>query len=409
MVPTEGGEPHPARRRAAAGGASDPADRRPTWIAFAIALLPASRRRSRSPAGLRIRRPDAAVRPIRKVLIANRGEIAVRLLRGLADLGIAGAVVYSEADRDSWPVLLAGEAYCIGPAPSRESYLRGERLIDLARRIGADAIHPGYGFLAENAEFAASCRDAGLVHRPAAGGDRGDGSKTAARLMRRPACRWCPVPRSCSPTSRAPAARRGVGYPVMLKAAAGAAQGDAPRRERCRAGRGVPHRPLRGGGELRRRRGLPEKYLDAPAHRDQVSPTPTAGPSRSASGSARCSAGTRRWSRRRPRRSSIQAPAARRRGGARRRAVGYVNAGTVEFLLAADGEFYFLEMNTRLQVGNPVTELVTGLDSWLAAAGGAGRAARPPGSTRPARAAMRSRCGSTPRIRIRSSPPRRAP
>src|SRR5215472_5985956 len=102
-------------------------------------------------------------RRIRKVLIANRGEIAVRVLRALRELGIRGAVIYSEPDRLGLPVLLADEAYPIGPAPSRESYLRGEAIVQLAREIGADAIHPGYGFLSERAEFAGLCRDAGVV------------------------------------------------------------------------------------------------------------------------------------------------------------------------------------------------------------------------------------------------------
>ncbi|HPK66272.1 MAG TPA: biotin carboxylase N-terminal domain-containing protein, partial [Thermoanaerobaculia bacterium] len=210
------------------------------------------------------------MRPIRKVLIANRGEIAVRLLRGLADLGIASAVVYSEADRDSWPVLLAGEAYCIGPAPSRESYLRGERLIDLARRIGADAIHPGYGFLAENAEFAASCRDAGLVFiGPPPEAIAAMGSKTAARRLMRAA--GVPVvPGTEEPLADLASAGRlaaEIGYPVMLKAAAGGG-GKGMRRVGSAAELGEAFRTAR--SEAAASFGddavYLEKYLDRPRH-----------------------------------------------------------------------------------------------------------------------------------------------
>ena len=116
------------------------------------------------------------MKPFRKVLIANRGEIAVRVLRALRELGIRGAVVYSDADRESLAVLLADEAYRIGPPPSRESYLRADAIVELAVEIGADAIHPGYGFLSERAEFSARCRERGVAFiGPLAGGDRGDG------------------------------------------------------------------------------------------------------------------------------------------------------------------------------------------------------------------------------------------
>ncbi len=148
-------------------------------LAGLVALLVLAWRsgRPRGPgASISAPRMSPAHRPIRKVLIANRGEIAVRILRALRELDIRGAVIYSDADRDALAVLLADEAYRIGPAPSVESYLRMEAIVDLAVEIGADAIHPGYGFLAERAAFSALCRETGdRLYRPVAGGDRGDG------------------------------------------------------------------------------------------------------------------------------------------------------------------------------------------------------------------------------------------
>src|SRR5690349_5949227 len=163
-------------------------------------------------------------RPIRKVLIANRGEIAVRVLRGLHDLGLRGAVVYSDADRLSLAVLLADEAYRIGPAASRESYLRGDALVELAVAIGADAIHPGYGFLSENAGFARRCRDAGITFiGPSPEAIAAMGSKVESR--RRMIDAGVPVVpggRDPLPTlAEAETAAAAIGYPVMLKAASG--------------------------------------------------------------------------------------------------------------------------------------------------------------------------------------------
>ncbi|HUP42153.1 MAG TPA: biotin carboxylase N-terminal domain-containing protein, partial [Thermoanaerobaculia bacterium] len=161
---------------------------------------------------------------MRKVLIANRGEIAVRVVRSLREMGIRSAVVFSAPDREGLPVLLADEAYPIGPGSSRESYLRGEAIVELAREIGADAVHPGYGFLAENAGFARACREAGLVFiGPPPEAIAVMGSKVESR--RRMIEAGVPVVPGGQDTltdlEAARAAAAGLGYPVMLKAAAG--------------------------------------------------------------------------------------------------------------------------------------------------------------------------------------------
>src|SRR5689334_2801721 len=161
---------------------------------------------------------------IRKVLIANRGEITVRILRGLREMGIRGAVIYSEPDRLGLPVLLADEAYPIGPAPSRESYLRGDAIVELAVRVGADAIHPGYGFLSERAGFSRACRDAGVTFiGPSPEAIDAMGSKVECRRLMIAA--GVPVvPGGQDPLSdldSAAAFAEKIGYPVMLKASAG--------------------------------------------------------------------------------------------------------------------------------------------------------------------------------------------
>jgi len=308
-------------------------------------------------------------RPIRKVLIANRGEIAVRVLRGLRDLGIRGAVVYSEADRRSLPVLLADEAYPIGPAPSRESYLRAEAIVSLAVEIGADAVHPGYGFLAENATFARLCRDAGVTFiGPSPEAIAAMGSKVESRrLMIDAGVPVVPGGRDPLPSLEAAAAAAGeIGYPVMLKAAAGGG-GKGLRRIESAADLAAAYRSAR--SEAAASFGddavYLEKYVDRPRHVEIQVLGDRYGRLVSL-GERECSL------QRRHQKVLEEAPSPavdadlRRRMGAAAvaaaAAVGYENAGTVEFLLAADGSFYFLEMNTRLQVEHPVTELVTGLD-----------------------------------------------
>ncbi len=310
-----------------------------------------------------------ALRRIRKVLIANRGEIAVRVLRGLRELGIRGAVVYSEPDRKSLPVLLADEAYPIGPAPSRESYLRGEAIVELAREIGADAIHPGYGFLSERAEFARLCRDAGVVFiGPPPEAIAAMGSKVESRrLMIDAGVPVVPGGRDPLPDLEgATAAAAEMGYPVMLKASAGGG-GKGMRRVGEPGELAAAYRATRSeaGASFGDDSVYLEKYIEEPRHVEIQVMGDLHGRIVSL-GERECSL------QRRHQKVVEEAPSPAVGEDLRRRmgeaavkaaaAVGYANAGTVEFLLAKDGAFYFLEMNTRLQVEHPVTELVTGLD-----------------------------------------------
>ncbi len=313
--------------------------------------------------------PTTPPREIRKVLVANRGEIAVRVLRGLADLGIRGAVVYSDADRRALPVLLADEAYRIGPAASNESYLRGDAIVELALEIGADAIHPGYGFLSENAGFVRRCDEAGVKFiGPGPEAMAAMGSKIESRRLMRAA--GVPVvPGGEDPLADAEEAAAfadSVGYPVMIKASAGGG-GKGMRLVRepeklASAFRAATSEATSsfGDGSV-----YIEKYIEQPRHVEIQVLADEHGTVVSL-GERECSL------QRRHQKVVEEAPSPvvdsdlrRRMGEAAVRAaaaVGYTNAGTVEFLLAADGSFYFLEMNTRLQVEHPVTEMVTGLD-----------------------------------------------
>jgi acetyl-CoA carboxylase, biotin carboxylase subunit len=307
-----------------------------------------------------------------KVLIANRGEIAVRVIRACRELGIPTVAVYSECDRASLHVRFADEAYAIGPSAPSESYLRVDKLMEVARRSGATAVHPGYGFLAENASFARACADAGLTFiGPSPAAMEQMGSKTGARKAAIDA--GVPVvPGTVEPLgpsvgdAEIAAMAASIGYPVFVKAVAGgggkgmrlvAAPEDlasAIRAARSEAGSsfGDPHIYIE--RQIQYPRHI-EIQLLADAHGTVVpfaerecsiqrrhqkvleeSPSVAVTPeTRAALASAACSVA---------------------------RAVGYTNAGTIEFLLDRDGRFYFLEMNTRLQVEHPITEMVTGID-----------------------------------------------
>jgi acetyl-CoA carboxylase, biotin carboxylase subunit len=309
----------------------------------------------------------------RSVLVANRGEIARRVFRACRQLHVKTVAVYSEADRDAPHVRDADHAVLIGPAPARESYLSIERIIGAARTAGAEAVHPGYGFLSENWRFAEACRGAGLVFiGPAPSAIRAMGDKTEARRLM--AAAGVPIvpgtPRAVGDADEAGRLGGAIGFPLILKAAAGgggigmarvnaptelpAAFAAATRRAEAAFGTGAVYL---------------ERYLERPRH-VEVQVFGDAAGNVVHLHERDCSI------QRRHQKLVEESPApllpAKTKDGltaaavAGARAIGYVNAGTMEFLVDASGAFYFLEMNTRLQVEHPVTEEVTGLDLVLA-------------------------------------------
>jgi acetyl-CoA carboxylase, biotin carboxylase subunit len=307
----------------------------------------------------------------RKVLIANRGEIAVRLIRAFRELGIASVAVYSDADRKALHVRLADEAAHVGAPPSSESYLRMDRILDAARKHGADAIHPGYGFLSENAEFAEACEEHGLAFiGPPAQAIRRLGSKTEARRLAKQV--GVPVvPGTEEPATHLDDARRvarQLGYPVMLKAAAGGG-GKGMRRVDAEAELEAAVRDA--ASEAQRAFGSDEIYLEKlivnPRH-IEIQLIGDLHGNLIHLGERECSMQRRHQKvlEECPSPLLTEHPELREQMGEAAvklaRAAGYTNAGTAEFLADADGRFYFLEMNTRLQVEHPVTEAVTGLD-----------------------------------------------
>ncbi|WP_029420151.1 acetyl-CoA carboxylase biotin carboxylase subunit [Alicyclobacillus macrosporangiidus] len=316
----------------------------------------------------------------KRVLIANRGEIAVRVIRACRELGIETVAVYSEADRDALHVQMADEAYCIGPAPSRQSYLHIPSIMSVATLTGVDAIHPGYGFLSENPDFAEVCEACGITFiGPSARAIEAMGDKSMAKeTMRRAGVPTVPGSDGLlADADEAVALAEQVGYPVVIKATAGGGgkgirivrDPDALRQAVTTAQREAETAFGNAGVYL-------EKYIERMRHveiqvladrhgnvihlgeRDcsvqrrlqklvEESPCPVLSPeTRAAMGAAAVAAA---------------------------RAVDYVGAGTVEFIYTPEGDFYFMEMNTRIQVEHPVTEWVTGIDlvreQILAAAG----------------------------------------
>lgn len=312
---------------------------------------------------------DLTHRKIRKVLVANRGEIAVRVMRTCRERGIATVAIYSDADAGALHVRTADEAYRVGPAPSSESYLVAERVIEVARRAGADAVHPGYGFLSENAGFAEACARAGITFiGPPPDAIRAMGDKTAARaLMEEAGVPMAPgTVDAIGDTAEAVRVADEIGYPVLIKAAAGG----GGKGMRVVASADEIERAVQAAqGEARSAFGdervFIEKYLLGPRHIEfQILAD--------AHGrivhlfERECSIQRRHQKVIEEAPSAVLTPALRAAMGeaavAAARACGYVGAGTVEFLVDAERNFYFLEMNTRLQVEHPVTEWITGLD-----------------------------------------------
>ena len=307
-----------------------------------------------------------------KVLIANRGEIAVRIIRACRELGLPAVAVYSDCDRDARHVREAEQAVHIGPSPAAQSYLRIDRIIDAARKTGADAVHPGYGFLAENAGFAAACRDAGLTFiGPSPESIALMGSKTAAREAAIKA--GVPVVPGIDQPFAAEAADEEilttaakVGYPLLVKAVAGGGgKGmravekpqdllQAIQTARSEAGSAFGDSAVYLERRITRPRHIEIQLLAD--HHGTVVPFVE----------RECSIQRRHQKVVEESPSIAVAPELRRRiagaAAAVAKSVGYTNAGTIEFLLDEDGSFYFLEMNTRLQVEHPVTEMVTSID-----------------------------------------------
>lgn len=307
---------------------------------------------------------------LKRVLIANRGEIALRVLRACRKMGIETVAVYSQPDAEALHVQLADQAVCIGPAKAAESYLNQDALLTVAKATGCDALHPGYGFLSENADFADRCTEAGIKFiGPSGDTIRKAGSKSAARDLMKAA--GVPVtPGSDGPVSsvqEALEAAQTVGYPVLLKASAG---GGGRGIRRCNGPEDLPAAFAEAKAEAQACFGDDEMYLEklvlCPRHiefqvlADQFGHVIHLG-------DRDCSVQRRNQKLIEEAPARCLTPELREKMGEAAvraaRAVGYENAGTVEFLLDADGEhFYFMEMNTRIQVEHGITELITGVD-----------------------------------------------
>ncbi|MEA2783747.1 MAG: geranyl-CoA carboxylase alpha subunit [Rhodospirillaceae bacterium] len=312
---------------------------------------------------------DARRTPFSKILIANRGEIALRIMRTARRLGYGAVAVYSEADRDAMHVREAGEAVCIGAALPSQSYLNIEAIIAAAKASGADAVHPGYGFLAENEDFARACRDAGLVFiGPSPDSIKAMGNKAGAKEIMRAAGVPCvPGYQGADQSDAAMLAEaRKIGFPVMIKAVAGGggrgmrlAPDPAAFPDLLRSARSEAHGAFGDPAVILERAILHPRHIEIQVFGDRYGNAIHLG-------ERDCSVQRRHQKLIEEAPSPAVQPELRARMGAIAvkaiRSIGYEGAGTLEFLLDGNGEFYFMEMNTRLQVEHPVTEAITGLD-----------------------------------------------
>ncbi|MGQ9512056.1 acetyl-CoA carboxylase biotin carboxylase subunit [Thermodesulfitimonas sp.] len=304
-----------------------------------------------------------------KILIANRGEIALRIIRACKELGIKTVIVYSEADRESLPVRLADEAFCIGPPPATKSYLNIANIVSVAEVVGAEAIHPGYGFLAENASFAEICLNYGItfIGPPVVALEK-MGAKAVARKTVAEA--GVPVVPGSEGVIRDPAdalaLAREIGYPVLIKASAGGGgRGMRVVHNQAELERALKSAQAEAEAAFGNQEVYLEKYVEEPRHiefqvlGDQQGNIVYLG-------ERDCSIQRRNQKLLEEAPSVALTPALRKKMGEAAvraaRAVGYYSAGTVEFLLDKHNNFYFIEMNTRIQVEHPVTEMVTGRD-----------------------------------------------
>ncbi|GAB4266910.1 acetyl-CoA carboxylase biotin carboxylase subunit [Thermincola ferriacetica] len=305
----------------------------------------------------------------KKVLIANRGEIAVRIIRACKEMDIRTVAVYSEADRDSLHVRLADEAFCIGPAPSGKSYLNKANIIAAAEVSGADAIHPGYGFLAENAEFAEICESCGIKFiGPSISALENMGAKAVAReTMIKAGVPVVPGTEGVI-TDKEEAIRiaQEIGYPVIIKASAGGGgKGMRIAQSKNDLIKAIQTAQAEAEAAFGNAEVYIEKYVEEPRHIEFQILADNYG-NTVYLGERDCSIQRRNQKLLEEAPSSALTPELRKKMGETAvraaKAVNYSNAGTVEFLLDKDNNFYFIEMNTRIQVEHPVTELVTGID-----------------------------------------------
>ena len=305
----------------------------------------------------------------KRLLIANRGEIAVRVIRACREMGISPVAVYSDADAHALHVRMADAAYSIGPPPATDSYLRIDRVLDAARRAGAEAIHPGYGFLSENADFAQACADAGVVFvGPPPRAMRDLGLKTAARKLMQ-AADVPVVPGTLEPLATiedVKQAAQDIGFPIALKAVAGGGgKGLRMVAEPSHLEAAFRQATSEAGAAFGNAAVYLERAIERPRHVEVQILADQHG-NCVWLGERDCSIQRRHQKVLEESPSPAVTPELRAEMGdvavRAAQAAGYTNAGTVEFLLAADGSFYFLEVNARLQVEHPVTEEVTGMD-----------------------------------------------